>query len=408
MTRYKRTRTYGDTVMDHEPVVGILVDYLSHYGRNVILGVGRYLRMHQRWTLMGEPRRVVAPIGNLRTWRGDGVIAQVWDDQRRDKVLAMKKRGIEVVDVGGVIPGLPLPQVTPDDEAIGTMAADYFITRGFRRLAFSGPAGHAAADKRLKGFSDRAALAGAAVSIFEPRRLHRYAGGTEADVRELGQWVKSMLKPVAVLGWHDGRARQIADACYRIGVRVPEDVAIVGVDDDEINCELADPPLSSVAVPIEQVGYQAAVLLADLMAGRKTKAVRTLVPPIGVVTRRSSDSLAIEDPELVEVMRVIRNHARKPLSVKELLQIVPMSRRNMERQFQKLIGHSPHAEIERVHLEQAKRLLAETDWPLPRIAAESGYNSHEHFTHTFRNKIGVAPGAYRRRYRDQRRLPSVR
>ena len=157
--------------MDHEPVVGILVDYLSHYGRNVILGVGRYLRTHQRWTLAGEPRRVVAPIGNLRTWRGDGVIVQVWDDQRRDKVLAMKKRGIEVVDVGGVIPGLPLPQVTPDDEAIGTMAADYFITRGFRRLAFSGPAGHAAADKRLKGFSDRAALAKATVSIFEPRPL---------------------------------------------------------------------------------------------------------------------------------------------------------------------------------------------------------------------------------------------
>ena len=392
--------------MNSEPVVGILVDYLSHYGRNVILGVGRYLRMHHRWTLVGEPRRVVAPIGNLRTWRGDGVIAHVEDDQRRDKVLAMKKRGIAVVDVGGVIPGLPLPQVTPDDEAIGRMAADYFINRGFRRLAFSGLAGHAAADKRLKGFRDRAAMAEARVSVFEPRRLHRYSGGTEADVGELGHWVQSLLKPVGILAWHDGRARQIADACYRIGARIPEDVAIVGVDDDEINCELADPPLSSVAVPIEQVGYQAAVMLAELMAGKTGVHTRMVIPPIGVVTRRSSDSLAIEDPELVEVLRVIRDHARKPLSVNELLRIVPMSRRNMERRFQNLIGHSPHAEIERVHLEQAKRLLAETDWPLPRVAAESGYNSHEHFTHTFRNKIGVAPGAYRRRYRDQRSLPS--
>lgn len=385
--------------MGREPVVGILVDYLSHYGRNVIMGVGRFLRTHERWSLRGEPRRVVPPIGNLATWRGDGVIAQVWDDDRRDRVLALRKRGIHVVDVGGVIPHLPLPQVTPDDVAIGALVADYFITRGFRRLGFSGPAGHAAADRRLDGFRARAADVGTVVSVFEPRRLHRYAGGLEADVGELARWVAGLPKPVGLLGWHDGRARQIAEACYQIKARVPEEVSIVGVDDDEINCELGNPPLSSVAVAIEQVGYQAAVMLAALMAGKPTP-TNILIPPIGVVTRRSSDSLAVEDSDVVEAMRTIREHASRPLSVKQLLRMVPISRRQMERQFKLHIGHSPRQEIERVHLERAKRLLSETNWALPRVAGESGYASYEHFTHVFRQKVGQSPGAYRRRFSD--------
>ncbi len=388
--------------MGREPVVGILVDYLSHYGRNIILGVGRYLRTQERWALRGEPRRVVPPIGNLKNWRGDGVIAQIWDDERCERMMELKARGIHVVDVGGVIPGLTLPQVTPDDRAIGELAADYFISRGFRRLGFSGPAGHAAADLRLAGFQQRAAKAGAAVSVFEPKRLHRYAGGLEADIGELGKWVKTLAKPVGILGWHDGRARQIAEASYQIGVRIPEEVAIVGVDDDEINCELGNPPLSSVAVAIEQVGYQAAAMLADLMAGR-ARPQRLLVPPIGVVTRRSSDSLAIEDPDIVEAMRIIRDHANKPLTVKELLHAMPISRRYMERQFKLLVGHSPRQEIERVHLERAKRLLSETNWPLPRVANESGYMSYEHFTHVFRRREGSSPGAYRRRFSEPRR-----
>lgn len=383
--------------MGREPVVGILVDYLSHYGRNIILGVGRYLRTQERWALRGEPRRVVPPIGNLKNWRGNGVIAQIWDDERCERMMELHARGIHVVDVGGVIPGLQLPQVTPDDYAIGELAADYFITRGFRRLGFSGPAGHAASDQRLAGFQKRAAKAGAAVSIFEPKRLHRYAGGLEADVSELGRWIGDMQKPAGILGWHDGRARQIAEACYQVGIRIPEEIAIVGVDDDEINCELGNPPLSSVAVAIEQVGYQAAAMLADLMAGRKGPQ-KIQVPPIGVVTRRSSDSLAIEDPDVVEAMRVIREHANKPLTVKQLLQVVPISRRYMERQFKSHVGHSPRQEIERVHLERAKRLLSETNWPLPRVASESGYSSYEHFTHVFRRVVGSSPGAYRRRF----------
>jgi len=388
--------------MDREPVVGILVDYLSHYGRNIIMGVGQYLRTQDRWSLRGEPRRVVPPIGNLKKWRGDGVIAQVWDDERCRRMMELQARGIPVVDVGGVIPNIALPQVTPDDRAIGEVAADYFISRGFRRLAFSGPAGHAAADQRLAGFQKRAQRAGASVAVFEPKRLHRYAGGLEADIGELGQWVLGLAKPVGILGWHDGRARQIAEACYQVGVRTPEEAAIVGVDDDEINCELGNPPLSSVAVAIEQIGYQAAAMLADLMAGRKGPQ-RVLVPPVGVVTRRSSDSLAVEHADVVEVMRIIREHANKPLTVKELLRMSPISRRYMERQFKLHVGHSPRQEIERVHLERAKRLLSETNWPLARVASESGYMSYEHFTHVFRRRVGSSPGAYRKRFNEPRR-----
>ncbi len=230
--------------------------------------------------------------------------------------------------------------------------------------------------------------------------MHRVLGINEADNKELARWILSLPKPCGVMVLNDGRARQLAEACLSVGVRIPDQVAIVGVDDDDIICELAAPRLSSIVVPIEQIGYEATSMLATLMAGKKPARKQVLVPPIAVATRNSSSAFAVEDEYLAKALRLIRENGRDPFyGIDQLLRELPVSRRSLETRFRKLLGRSPHQELERLRLTLAQQLLAETDLSIPQVSKWSGYNSLEHFSYMFRKKIGVPPTTYRRRYR---------
>ncbi len=384
---------------DREPQVAILVDYLSYHGRCIVRGLGNYLRLHGHWTIYGEPKRLALPLKSLRTWRGDGIIAQITDRVNLQQYRAAARRGIDVVDVAGLVPDIGLPQVISDSIAIGRMAAEHFIERGYKNLGFSGTPGLLHSDQRLAGFRQAAQQAKIDIQVFNPHRMHRVLGINEADDQELTRWVLSLTKPCGVMALSDGRARQLAEACHRASVRVPDQIAIIGVDNDEIICELMAPRLSSVAVPTEQIGYAAADMLAALMAGNPPDQQQVLIPPTAVAERYSTAALAIEDPDVAAALRLMRENRGKPYNVDQLLRELPVSRRRLEMLFRKFLGCSPHQEIERLRLAYAQRLLAETDWPIPQVAERCGYNSLAHFSHMFRKKCDVPPSAYRRRYR---------
>jgi LacI family transcriptional regulator len=214
---------------------------------------------------------------------------------------------------------------------------------------------------------------------------------------EIGQWLLALPRPVGVMACYDIRARHVLDACRRVGLAVPDQVAVIGVDNDEFLCDLSDPPLSSVAPDTRRTGYEAAALLDRLMSGRERRRGQAIfVEPLGVVARRSTDVLALGDADVSAAVRFIREHACDGIAVKDLLAEVPLSRRVLEDRFRKLLGRTPHDEIARVRFERVRQLLRETRLPLAEIARRSGFRNAEYLATAFRRQLGTSPNAYRK------------
>jgi LacI family transcriptional regulator len=189
------------------------------------------------------------------------------------------------------------------------------------------------------------------------------------------------------------------DACRRLGVGVPDEVAVLGVDNDEVLCELAAPPLSSIIPNTHRTGYEAAALLEQMMAGRKMAGETHLIPPSGLATRQSTDALAIEDTNVAQAVRFIREHACQGIRVQDVIRAVPQARRLLESRFRKLLGRTPHEEIIRVQLNRVKQLLVETDLSLSEIATRTGFAHVEYLSVVFKNKAGTPPSQYRAKNR---------
>jgi LacI family transcriptional regulator len=202
-----------------------------------------------------------------------------------------------------------------------------------------------------------------------------------------------------VFACYDIRGREVLDACRLAEVDVPHQVAVIGVDDDELLCELSDPPLSSVVPDTRRAGWVAAELLAGWMAGRRPRRTAHRIPPLGVTTRRSTDMLAVEDPELAAALRFISEHACQGITVNDVLGQVPLSRRVLESRFQRVLGRSPHHEILRVQLERAKQLLVQRHLTLGAVAHGAGFRNGEYLGTVFKRELGLTPGQYRKLHR---------
>jgi LacI family transcriptional regulator len=277
--------------------------------------------------------------------------------------------------------------VLPDDTAIGQMAADYLLSLGFRDLGFCWPGGLPYAKLRLEAFETRAKESGASVAV---------GNATEQD---LGQWVTNLPKPIGILGCNDDWAHRLLNVIRRQGIKVPDEIAVLGVDDDELFNTLVTPSLSSVAVPAEQIGYQAAGMLDCLLDGNAAGPSPLLLPPLKVVARKSTDVLTVSDPDVVLALRFIRDHSAQPLQVDDVLDHVALSRRSLERRFRQFVGHSISDDIRRAHVERAKQLLISTDLAMPQVATASGFTSATRLGIVFRAEVGEAPTDFRRRSR---------
>lgn len=383
--------------MARRPRVAVLVEASRSYGRDLLQGIAEYVRVHGSWSISLDDRGLREPPGWLKDWCGDGIIARVESAQLGRALLA---RQVPLVDVRGAWLDLGIPLIETDDEAVMRLAIQHFRERGFRQFAFCGFAGANYSEKRQRYFTDQLARLGFCTGVYRPPTRPR-ATTWESERQSLShrdhlaRWLRKLLKPVALMACNDIRGQQVLDACREAGIAVPDEIAVIGVDNDELLCNLADPPLSSVAPNARRIGYEAAALLERLMASRPAPKETIFVQPLGVATRRSTDVLAVEDRDVAGAVRFIRENAYKGIKVADVLAEVPLSRSVLERRFLQLLGRTPKAEILRVQLERVKQLLAETDYSLARVAAMTGFVHPEYLSVVFRNKMGQTPGQYR-------------
>ncbi len=380
--------------MARSPEVALMIDTSTVYGRRLLQGIARYLRLHRSWSFFLEQREVDGmPPTWLRTWRGDGLISR-WSIPAVTSML--EEFPGAVVDVSDRGPPHGLPRINSDDEMIGRLGARQLLDLRLGSFAYCGFADELWSRRRRDAFVAELAGAGYPCQVYES--IWREAGVhlREDEQVRIGQWLNSLSRPVGVMASNDVRSIEIVNACRHRGLRVPEDVAVVGVDDDEILCQICNPTLSSIVPNIEMIGYEAAALLDTLMQGGKADFQERFIPPLGVSSRLSTDVFSVDDQEFAAAVRLIRENACHGIVVPDLLDRVPMSRSTLERRFRDYLGRSPRAEIRGVQINQAKRLLAETDHPIRRIAELVGFDHTEYFHVVFKREAGLTPGQYRR------------
>jgi len=341
-----------------------------------------------------EPRELGE---QLRAWKPAGIITE-WLPEITEALIGM---GYPTVVATRNMPRGPVGSVDVDDEAIGAIVAEYFVARGYRNLAFFG---RETPYSREREAGWRRALEAAghgyARYIDESGSRRQYIEHWhESDVDVIG-WLEGLPKPVAVFAAHDPAGRMLAETCRDAGLRVPGEVAIVGVNDDELVCMMTNPPLSSVRVPWTKIGFECARLINEMIAHpRRRDWQPVIVPPEPVVTRASSDRFAVGHPRVAEALALIRDHACDGLNVKELARRCTVSRRTLEQEFRRHTGRSLREEILRTRLDRARTLLARTDLSMPMIAERCGFSSAEIFSVNFSKAQGMPPARYRRAFR---------
>jgi LacI family transcriptional regulator len=380
--------------------VALIIETSSVYGRRLLAGVTRYMHAHAPWSVFLEQRGLTEkPPAWLDDWDGDGILSRVTTPALAER---LRKRSTAVVDLTDIYGDQGLPRIWSDDAQIGTLAAEHLLERGFRNFAFCGFTGHLWSQRRRDGFFSRIGAAAGERRVYESAWGGPTAHEWQTEQNQIADWLSTLPKPVGIMASNDLRGQHVLDACKQIGVAVPEEAAIIGCDNDELLCRLCDPPLSSVVPNPEQIGFEAAALLQQLIeakgkARRKLEAARLEISPTGVVTRQSTDVLAIADTNVAAALRFIREHACLGTTVDDVLRHVPISRSMLERGFRQFLNRSPHAEIRLVQLKRVRELLSETDLSLDRIAHLAGFKHPEYMSVVFKRELGETPGQYRRR-----------
>jgi len=397
------------------------------YDRGILQGIVRYARAHGPWIFylageepglplpeteavsgapistihVGEGRRRMH-LPDLRRWGATGIIGRLQSREIVNKALApgvpviAMDLSVEQLAAGG--PTSKVSEIRPDSQQAGCMAAEHLLERGLKNFGFCGYAGRAWSDRRRDGFCGRLEKAGFGCAVFQPPK-RKTPLLWQRERKPVTDWLRSLPKPVGIMACNDVRGRQVLEACTVGGMPVPDDVAVVGVDDDQLVCELSNPPLSSIVLNAEQGGYRAAELLDALMFRRRRKAQLIKVEPLWVVARQSTDVVAVEDQEVAAALRFIRENAREPISVDVVVGQLALSRRALEIRFERNLGRSIRTEIQRVRLGWVKQLLVETNMQLARVAEAAGFNSLSYLSKVFRRETGETLAQYRRRCR---------
>lgn len=375
--------------------VAVLIESSTSWGQGLIEGIARFADEHDRWLLFVEPRGEYEQLQVPAHWQGDGVIARVTSETLARQIMATRLPAVNVswyrYGEGGI------PRCTSDEELSGRLAADHLLVRGLRNFAYCG------AENR-PNYVDRLAMSFARALDDAGHTCQQFNGienprPWQERLSELGRWLERLPKPLGVLAFDSVTARQLASACLKVGLRVPEDVALLGGEYDRLSSEISWPKLSGIDQSAERVGYEAARLLGQLIDGELAPSAPVLVPPAGVVIRQSTDLVAVEDEDLSAALRYMRAHAHEPIEVGDVLAAAPMSRRVLEQKFKQLLGRTPAAELWRIRIEQAKCLLRDSSLPIPRVAEQCSFGNAQVFSRVFRRETGTTPSEYRKRMR---------
>jgi LacI family transcriptional regulator len=411
--------------MSETPRVILLMIPSSWYDRGLLEGITSYSQLHGRWMfyLSGDHPELPIPVsdsfsgefteqyflpsGGSKTrlpsferLKVTGLIGRIQSYEMAKKLISSRLPFVASValseaDRERLHFRSKVSEIVSDAAKIGRLAAEHFLERGFWNYASCGYHGRAWSQKRLDGFSERLQEAGFVPHVYQLDRIKGSLSWKE-EMPLVISWLKTLPRPVALMACNDKRGRQVLDACLFSGLKVPEDVAVVGVDNDHLFGNLSNPPLSSVALNLSKAGYEAAELLDLMMQGKETKPRQIVIEPLWVVSRHSSDVIAVKDPHVAVALRFIREHAREAIGVNSVVHQTGISRRGLEIRFQTILGKSIREEIQRVRLGYAKQLLIETNLSVERIALLTGFCSLSHLGSTFRLATGMTPAQYRR------------
>ena len=363
-------------------------------------GISHYANQHGKWRLAMSPDSLVLSVQDLRGWTGDGIIARINTQAEAQAVAQLEP---SVVNVSGVFAESPVPRVTVDNLAVGRTAAEHLLQRGFARFAYYGVKGMWYAQLRGEGFVEASEQAGGTCDVFEGQSS--FEGGWVWDKmdEELQAWLSSLSPPVGLFACNDYRARMVLEACGWLGLRVPDDVSVLGVNNDEIACECCEPPLSSVSCEAEHAGYAAAEMLDALMDGRKLPQKQLLIAPGSVVERRSTDTLEVEDTKAAEALQYVRDHLDEQISVADVTRHMDVSRRWLERAFRESVGRTPGEYISHARIERAKRLLdGRKEMTLKRVARLCGFSSVKRLRAAFERFTGISLRQYREQHENKK------
>jgi LacI family transcriptional regulator len=409
-----------------KPRVVLLMHPFAGYDRGLLEGIARYAQIHEPWVFC-----LAAEYPEVPTLDSDSITGKMF--HIRPAKRGVRKTGFALGRLGaaGVIGRIQTPamvrallssrlpaiavdltekqlsegspladisEIRADSHNAGRIAAEHLLERGFASFGFCGYQGRIWSDRREKGFCERLELNQCSCDVYQLARLAK-ALPWRREQPLVTAWLRSLPKPVGIMACNDVRGRQVIEACLEAGLKVPDDVGVVGVDEDRLLCDLANPPLSSVVFNLERAGYQAAELLDGMMSGRVREPQRIMVEARWVIGRRSTDVVAAEDPHVASALRFIRDHFRQAITASDVVADARISRRSLEIRFQRAQKRSIREEIQHARLAWCKKLLVETNLSAEKIADASGFSSVSYMSDVFRRELGFAPAQYRRESR---------
>jgi len=332
-------------------------------------------------------------------WQGDGVITLLAAPQGLWQLL--RKLDVPIVDLSESRPTIRLPRVTMDNAAIGRMAAQYFLDRGYRNFAFFHHWDLGVSRRRRDSFAKELAKYGHHCEVLSWQK----ARGKRTDTlyqrhRWLIHRLTALPKPLALFAMRDIEAVEVIEACLSSGLSVPEQISILGVDNYETICDCLRVPLSSIDNNLEQVGYEGAALLERLISGESPPTSPLYIPPSGVVERRSTDCLAVDHPRVATALRYIHDNAHLPICMTDVVRFVAMSRSGIEKAFREHFVRAPMEELRHIRVERAQKMLRETNEKIITVARVTGFQTSHNLCRAFNHHLGLTPRQYRLKHRD--------
>ncbi len=376
--------------------VCLLIDTSTSWGSRLIKGVSHHAQEAGDWLIHVEPwgryERFRVPQG----WEGHGIIARINHEALANDIQAI---GLPAINLSWhPFCGERIARCTIDPVTSGQMAAEYFMSAGYKQFAFCGPLSpFGTGDEFVASYCEALKKKGFGCNVYQTPGGDQRSIPWNIHLASLVDWLKQLPRPVAMLCWSAARGRQVTEACHYAGIRVPDEVSVLGGDHDDLMSHISSPPLSTIDQPAEQIGYEAARLLEGMMRGKKPRQKPLLFPPTRIIVRHSTDTLAIDDEVVREALQLIRVRAHEGIHVSDVVRELAVARRALEQRFVRFVGRTPAAEIRRVRIEAAKQLLVESDRSIAHISRATGFGHQDLFSRVFRRSVGLTPSQFRQR-----------
>ncbi len=372
------------------------LDSTATYARDLIRGIAQYSIQAGPWIFYREPDLAAKGIDELRNLKADGLVASALGSRAAYIVLELGLPLVIFVENPNDPELEHISTISTSDTEIGQMAASHLLGLGLSRFGFYGCTNEHWSNERRRGFAEHLGEYEHRVAVMShPLKSEK----TRYDeVLEISRWVDGLEKPVGIMACNDIAGQHVLQACKVIGANVPEEVAVIGVDNDDLICDLTDPPMSSIALDSKQAGYRAAKVLDGLMQNRENTRNRIFIRPTQVVTRHSTDVVAVEDKQVAAAIQFIRKHSNRLIGVNDVCDEVSISRRQLERKFRKALKRSINHEIRIHRAQQVVNMLVRTNLTLSQIAENLEFNGLHHMGRLFKSIKGITPVEYRKKY----------